>query len=62
VNYVTCKFSKLKNEAGLTYKPHIENYMSYYKPYYLKEFSFTPDQILVMKVAASLPIRSKFIM
>jgi len=31
------------------------------KPCYLKEFSFTPGQIVVMKVAATLPIRAKFI-
>lgn len=61
VNYVTCEFLKLKNEKGFAYKPHIENYMSYYKPCYLKKFSFTQGQIMVMKMAATLPIRSKFI-
>lgn len=61
VNYTTCELSNLKNEEGFEYKPLIENYMSYYKPCYLKEFSFTPGQIVVMKVAATLPIRAKFI-
>ena len=61
VNYITCEFSNLKNEEGMEYKPLIENYMSYYKPCYLREFSFTHGQVMVMKVASSLPIRSKFI-
>ena len=60
VNYVTCELLNLKNAEGLAYKPLIENYMSYYKPCYLKAFSFTPDQIAVIKTAATLPIRSKF--
>jgi hypothetical protein len=60
VNYITCELSELKNKEGLAYKPQIENYMSYYKPCYLREFTFTPDQIMVMKVAAMEPLRSKF--
>ena len=61
VNYTTCELIDLKNEEGFEYKPLIENYMSYYKPCYLKKFSFTPNQIRVMKVAATLPLRSKFL-
>ena len=61
INYVDCELFNLKNDAGFEYKPDITNYMSYYKPCYLKEFSFTPDQMMVMKVATSLSIRSKFI-
>ena len=61
VNYSTCELVNLKNEEGFEYKPLIENYLSYYKPCYLKKYSFTPDQIMVMKVAATLPLRTKFI-
>ena len=61
VNYVTCELLDLNNDAGLAYKPQIENYMSYYKPCYLREFKFTPDQIMVMKLAAMEPMRSKFV-
>jgi len=61
VNYVTCETLNLKNEAGKEYKPMIENYMGHYKPCYLKEFKFTPQQLKVMEVAATLPMRSKFI-
>jgi len=61
VNYTTCELLNLENDEGYAYKPLIQNYMSYYKPCYLKEFSFTPDQIKVMKVAATLPMRTKFI-
>ena len=61
VNYTTCELLNLKNDEGYDYKPLIENYMSYYKPCYLRPYSFTPDQIKVMKVAATLPIRAKFI-
>ena len=61
VNYTTCELLNLQNDDGYDYKPMIENYMSYYKPCYLKEFKFTPGQIEVMQVAAALPMRSKFI-
>ena len=60
-NYSTCELSNLKNEDGFEYKPLMENYMSYYKPCYLKKFSFTPGQLDVMKVAATQPFRKKFI-
>ena len=60
-NYSTCELSNLKNKEGFSYKPLMENYMSYYKPCYLKKFSFTRDQEEVMKVAATLPFRKKFI-
>lgn len=61
VNYTTCELSNLTNDAGKAYKPMIENYMSYYKPCYLREFSFTHQQLEVMMVAATQPIRKKFV-
>lgn len=60
VNYSLCELQGLTDENGNSYKPLINNYMSYYKPCYLKEYSFTNDQISMMKMAASQPIRSKF--
>jgi len=60
-NYATCEMIHLKSDDGYEYKPLMENYMSYYKPCYLKKFSFTPNQRTVMKVAATLPIRMKFV-
>lgn len=61
VNYSNCELFNLTNENGIEYKPIIENYMSYYKPCYLKEFSFTPQQIEVMRIAATQSIRGKFV-
>lgn len=61
VNYTTCELSNLTNDAGIEYKPIIENYMSYYKPCYLREFSFTHQQLEVMMVAATQPIRKTFV-
>ncbi len=61
VNYYQCEYKDFTHENGSVYKPLIQNYMSYYKPCYLKEFSFTPGQIRVIKTAATLPMRSKYI-
>ena len=61
VNYSNCELYNLTNEDGKEYKPMIENYMSYYKPCYLKEFSFTPQQLEIMMIAATQPIRSKYV-
>ena len=61
INYVSCETIGLENDEGKEYKPMIQNYMSYYKPCYLKEFVFTPDQINVIKAASSLPFRKKLI-
>lgn len=60
VNYSTCEMNGLKDKNGNEYKPIIENYMSYYKPCYLKKYSFTEEQIMVMKLASKLKIRRKF--
>lgn len=60
INYVACEYQYLKNDAGIPYKPQVENYMSYYKPCYLKDFKFTPGQVAVMKAAAKQPFRERF--
>lgn len=59
VNYSDCSMIGLTNSAGAHYDPLIENYMSYYKPCYLKEFSFTNEQIMVMQLASNFPLRAK---
>ncbi len=59
INYATCEMIGFKDENGNEYKPILENYMSYYKPCYLKKYSFTKDQEMVMKLAGELPIRKR---
>lgn len=59
VNYSTCEMNGLQDKLGNNYKPLIDNYMSYYKPCYLKEYTFTAEQNLVMQIAAELPIRHR---
>ncbi len=59
INYSTCEMVGLKDELGNEYKPLINNYMSYYKPCYLKEYQFTAEQNLVMQIAAELPMRRR---
>ena len=60
VNYSDCEMLGFKNDSGQVYKPLIENYMSYYKPCYMKEYSFTPGQIEVMRTAAHSDLRKRF--
>ena len=59
VNYTACEMIGLKDLSGNEYLPIIENYMSYYKPCYLTEYSFTEQQEMVMKMSSQLPIRKK---
>jgi len=51
VNYSTCEMIGFTDENENEYKPLLSNYMSYYKPCYLTKYSFTPQQIIVMKLA-----------
>lgn len=60
-NYSDCELLNLKDDAGYDYKPLLENNMSYYKPCYLKAYSFTPGQIEIINSASTLPIRQKYI-
>ena len=60
VNYSTCEMKGYFNGNGQEYKPLIDNYMSYYKPCYLKEYSFTPGQILVLRVSGHSTLRKPF--
>ncbi len=60
VNYSNCEMLGRKNSYGKEYKPLIQNYMSYYKPCYMRPYSFTPGQIKVMRTAALSVLRQKF--
>jgi len=61
INYTACEFVSLTDDNGNEYRPLIHNYMSYYKPCYLKEYSFTNEQVEVINTALKQPIRSKYI-
>lgn len=57
VDYTNCEMFGLKDKEGNFYKPLINNYMSYYKPCYLKEYEFTKEQMTMMYQAALSPRR-----
>lgn len=60
VNYATCEMIGYEDNNGNAYQPLINNYMAYYKPCYLKEFHFTQQQELVIRLASNLQLRKKF--
>ncbi len=59
VNYSTCEMQGYKDEHDNEYRPLLTNYMSYYKPCYLKEYSFTPQQEMVLQLSSQLALRKK---
>ena len=59
VNYASCEMHGYKDAKGNEYKPILQNYMSYYKPCYLKESTFTEQQERVIKLSSRLKIRQK---
>lgn len=61
VNYSTCEMIGYQDPGSKQfYTPLIDNYMSYYKPCYLREFSFTPMQLAEIKVASRSELRANF--
>ena len=60
VNYSICEMIGWKDENGNEFKPLITNYMSYYKPCYLKKYDFTEGQIEVVRLAGHTPLRKRF--
>jgi hypothetical protein len=60
VNYSKCRMQDLFHENGNQYMPLIENYMGYYKPCYMKQFSFTENQIEVLNLSARSEFREGF--
>ncbi len=61
VNYSKCEMiGNIDQESGFKYLPLIQNFMSYYKPCYLKKYEFTPNQLEHIKVASRNPLRARF--
>lgn len=60
VNYSRCEMVGLDGNDGNSYHPKIDNYMSYYKPCYLKPYNFTAEQVMIMQLSSELPLRTKF--
>jgi len=61
VNYSKCEMVGYKDlDEKVNYKPLINNYMSYYKPCFMTAYTFTPQQIEVMRMAAESPLRVRF--
>ena len=60
VNYFNCEMVGFRDSTGLEYQPLITNYMSYYKPCYLREYTFTLGQVEVLRSAAMSSLRQKF--
>jgi hypothetical protein len=60
INPSKCEMIGLKHDNGHEYKPLINNFMAYYKPCYLQPYSFTKDQIDILKLAANSAYRSQF--
>ena len=61
VNYTACELMNFEDNKGNVYKPLIDNIMSYYKPCYLKEYTFTDDQVNVINTALTEPLREKYV-
>ncbi len=60
VNYSLCQMTGFLSENGKEFKPLIDNFMSYYKPCYLKPYKFTKDQIEILNMSAISEFRTKF--
>jgi hypothetical protein len=60
VNHSLCEMKGFSHDNGNIYKPLINNYMAYYKPCYMKEYSFTPNQSEILRLAAESGLRRRF--
>lgn len=61
VNYSKCEMiGNIHKPSGKAFGPIINNFMSYYKPCYMKEYVFTKGQLDVLFAGARSPIRSRF--
>ena len=60
VNYSACRMMGLSHENGQVYQPLINNYMSYFKPCYLKEYQFSSGQLAAMTAAGHCDLRVGF--
>lgn len=61
VNYSKCQMVGYKDlDEQVDYAPLINNYMSYYKPCFMKSYTFTPQQLEVIRTAAESDLRTRF--
>ncbi len=61
VNYSKCRMiGYTDTDTNIDYTPLINNYMSYYKPCFMKQYTFTPTQLEVIRAAAESPLRMRF--
>lgn len=61
VNYSKCEMVGYEDpETGVPYHPHLNNYMAYFRPCYLKKYEFTPGQVEFLKTAARSEMRKRF--
>mgnify|MGYP000324305355 CR=1 FL=1 len=61
VNYTRCEMEGFFDEGGKEYHPMINNFMSYYKPCYMKPYRFSDGQYDVIYNAAKSRIRKDFV-
>ena len=61
VNYTRCKMEGYFDANDIEYNPMINNFMSYYKPCYMKPYRFSAGQYDVIYNAAKSDIRKDFI-
>ncbi len=60
VNYSICEMIGLEDRNGNEFKPSLHNIMSYYKPCYLVENTFSKQQETIMQLAGRLEMRKRF--
>jgi|GEM_PF-974019 len=61
VNYSKCRMiGYTDTDTDINYSPLISNYMSYYKPCFMRQYTFTPMQLEVLRAAAESPLRMRF--
>lgn len=61
VNYTRCEMEGFFDKDSVEYRPMINNFMSYYKPCYMKPYQFSEGQFDVIYNASRSDIRKDFI-
>ncbi len=61
VNYTRCEMEGFFDSDSIEYRPMINNFMSYYKPCYMKPYRFSEGQFDVIYNASKSDIRKDFI-
>jgi hypothetical protein len=60
VNYSACDMIDNYHSNGNLYRPLVDNYMAYYKPCYMKVYSFSKGQTEVLNMSAESDLRKRF--